>query len=258
MVEISFVLSNGEVEFIDVDAVLEEQHRSTAMVSEHPVEDGSNISDHVRADQDTLTMEMFVTNTPIIDQPSANLQGAVSEIAIGVETPPVRAGGPILIDPGSPPIRLPLGIPIPGRAPTWEAAPFISQITTALVDLQGANVLQFGSQFNRVNFVYTVLRALLVTGTAVRIVTSIRTYENMVFEELTTPRSADVGDAIRFNVTARQIRVVDTVTVEAPPDPSEERGRNRGNRGGQQTDDASTEEEDRSSVAVRILSSLGL
>ena len=258
MIEISFQLSNGETESIAVDAVLEEQHRSTAVISEHPVEDGSNVSDHVRADQDTISLEIFVTNTPIVEQPSENVSGSFSETNIAADAAPSRDGNPILSNPGSPPTRLLLGILVPGSAAKWEAAPFLEDTETAAAELRGATVLQFDDVFDRVNFVYSVMQALLTTGTQIRIVTKLRTYEKMLLEEVTTPRDAKTGDAIKFNIVARQIRVVSTETVEAPPNPEQQRGRTRTNRGAQQTDDATEEETSRASLLMRANRALGL
>ena len=81
-------------------------------------------------------------------------------------------------------------------------------------------------------------------------------YENMLIEELTTP--VDAKDSIQFSVTVKQVRIVDTQTVTAPPDPAEERGRRRSNAGGQQTDDANEEEQTRSSLWMNLARSAGL
>jgi hypothetical protein len=49
------------------DQTVSEGHEATAEVTEHPVEKGSNVADHVRQNPQNLTLEMFVTNTPIVD-----------------------------------------------------------------------------------------------------------------------------------------------------------------------------------------------
>jgi len=48
-----------------LDAVLSEDHQFNNRVTDFPVEDNSNISDHVLQEPERLTMEGFVTNSPI-------------------------------------------------------------------------------------------------------------------------------------------------------------------------------------------------
>lgn len=255
MVEITFTLTTGETEFVRVDAVVEEMHRSSAVITSHPVEDGGNVSDNVRPDQDTIQLQVFVSNTPITVP--EGVSGGVQEQNIFVEEPSQRADtGPRLIDAGAPPIRLPLGGLVPGLAPRWEAADFIERAEPQ--GLGAAQLLAFDEEFDRVNEVYIQFLALLSRGIVVRVVTKLRTYENMLIEELTVPRKAETGNAARMDVTLRQVRIVDTQTVEVPPLPEEDRGENDRNRGGQATDDADGEEGSRSSLWMRGARRLGL
>jgi hypothetical protein len=53
----------GIVEF-EADLTIEEQHQRTADVTQEPVEDGSNISDHVILQPETVNLEGYVTDTP--------------------------------------------------------------------------------------------------------------------------------------------------------------------------------------------------
>jgi hypothetical protein len=49
---------------IPVDAVLSETHQGDADVTEHPVEKGGAVADHVRAKALTFTVEGIITNVP--------------------------------------------------------------------------------------------------------------------------------------------------------------------------------------------------
>src|SRR5581483_4542634 len=49
------------------DAVTNEQTEHTATATEHPVEQGANVSDHVRDQLDRVTLEVVVSNTPVTD-----------------------------------------------------------------------------------------------------------------------------------------------------------------------------------------------
>lgn len=74
---------------IVLDVTEHESYEATAALSDHPVERGVNISDHVRANPDTITLEAMISNTPIVspaDQPS----GSVRPATITVGGVPVR------------------------------------------------------------------------------------------------------------------------------------------------------------------------
>jgi hypothetical protein len=51
-----------------IDVCTEETHELANTVTDHPVEDGANISDHVRPQPDRLTLNCFVSNTPLSTQ----------------------------------------------------------------------------------------------------------------------------------------------------------------------------------------------
>ena len=81
-------VAGGNSYVVVVDASVRENHESSAQVTEHQVETGSNITDHVRAMPDRLQIEGVVTNTPIVTGlearpplvPSQNFFGAVSKL----------------------------------------------------------------------------------------------------------------------------------------------------------------------------------
>lgn len=56
---------DGSTSSISFDAVVREVHREAAAVTEHAVEDGANVADHVRPELDRLTLEVYVSNTPL-------------------------------------------------------------------------------------------------------------------------------------------------------------------------------------------------
>jgi hypothetical protein len=78
---------------IVLDASISEQHSAEVEVTEHPVEKGANIADHLRPKPEVLTIEGLVTNTPL--DPSAALvrrtQGS-TQFDSRAELQPERAG----------------------------------------------------------------------------------------------------------------------------------------------------------------------
>lgn len=50
---------------IELDATISETHTRSAQVTDHPVERGANVTDHVRIEPDGLVIEGMVSNTPL-------------------------------------------------------------------------------------------------------------------------------------------------------------------------------------------------
>lgn len=69
---------NGNTSAIELDVVWSQGFEITAEVSEHPVEQGADVADHVNAAGDTLTMEGWVTNQPIT-LPRTQMSGVTAE-----------------------------------------------------------------------------------------------------------------------------------------------------------------------------------
>jgi hypothetical protein len=61
-------LSSPTLSALELDAVLSEQHDFESEVTEHPVESGANVSDHIRNKPATLKLECVVSNTPIFQK----------------------------------------------------------------------------------------------------------------------------------------------------------------------------------------------
>jgi len=66
----------GEVPvLIEFDATLSEDHGQSVSVVSHPVEDGADITDHIRRLPETLSINAVVSNTPILFLASLNAEG---------------------------------------------------------------------------------------------------------------------------------------------------------------------------------------
>ncbi len=58
---------NGESKSLLFDVVTEEGQTLSASSTDHPVEDGPDITDHIQKEVDRVSLTVFVTNTPIVD-----------------------------------------------------------------------------------------------------------------------------------------------------------------------------------------------
>lgn len=64
--ELVYEDDNGNLTSITFDATVSELHSNTAVVTEHPVEVGADVADHVQAQPARLTATVFLTNTPVL------------------------------------------------------------------------------------------------------------------------------------------------------------------------------------------------
>ena len=67
------ILADSGIASIVFDVMENETHKSTAKVTDHPVEVGANIADHIVLQPDTLELQARVSNTPIVSQDEAIL-----------------------------------------------------------------------------------------------------------------------------------------------------------------------------------------
>lgn len=58
-------VENSLIQVLDLDATISEQITHNGTVTEHPIEDGSLVADHIQLDPVTLSVTGFVSNTPV-------------------------------------------------------------------------------------------------------------------------------------------------------------------------------------------------
>ena len=69
---------------IKIDGVITESTRRSAIVSSNPIENGSNISDHVIKEPMRYSMTGIITNTPIGSDAATQLFGSVVDVVTGI------------------------------------------------------------------------------------------------------------------------------------------------------------------------------
>lgn len=131
---------------IVLDAAIEETHTLQARATEHPVETGSDVTDHVQSLPASLTLEGVISNTPLS--------------ALG---------------------------------------------------------LTMFKNDDRADAAFKEFEAIVQTGRLIDIVTSLKTYKNMIIEDFVVTRSADSVDALFFSCTAKQISMVGSKIINIQP-----------------------------------------
>ncbi len=182
----AYILLDDGTSPIRFDVVTQETHTLVNDITEHPVESGANVTDHVRSQLDTIALEVFVSNAPIspFDRFSFGDVGSVKSL------PFVGAG---------------LDVDDPRLANS------------------SASTLQFDSATDNVSETYRALREAKENATLVTVVTPLWDYQSMVIKSVSIPRTAAEGDGAKMTVEFKQIRLVETKLV-AEPLPTETRG----------------------------------
>jgi hypothetical protein len=187
------------IDTIAVDAILSEVHLLAGEGTDHPIEDGSNISDHYRPAPRALQLEGVITDTPI-RMPGSHTNGAQLKQQT-FEIPNELFG-------------MQLG-PIP-------------------ISIKGApgqgSVTGFSTAMERVRSTWEEFEAIVEQRRIITIVTSLRTYDNMTLRQLEVDKR---GSSYRFNCLAVQQRTVVSGRVTARPVPRVPRALPKANAGKQ-------------------------
>jgi hypothetical protein len=184
---------SGATVSMSFDVDTSEAHNLTNLITEFPVETGSNIADHVVPQLNQFTIEGFVSDTPIASNPGVDGISEVTSVELQVPEPP------------SP------GITAPGRALVGA----ISGLIAGAVPKR-ATLLTFADFKSRIRAVMDLLEDARVNARLIRIVTSLKEYDDMVIESLSPSRTPEMGSTTQFVLTLKEVKFVTSETVDAP------------------------------------------
>ncbi len=176
-----------DTNFLTFDVVTSETQTKSSFVTEHSVEKGANITDHIRPNLDVVELEVFVSNTPIND-PN---QVASHEV---LNTPP-----------------------IPQFFGLNSAVNAISSLLSPAATQFVANVLEVpGGAPNYVNQMIQALEQLRLTAQLVSVICPAWNYDNMLLTDLTVHGDPGTGTGRAMSLRFREIRTVTSSTTSAP------------------------------------------
>lgn len=252
--EVTHMQING----IWIDCSVRESHGVTAQCTQFPVEDGPNISDHVRTAPETLHIEGVVTNTPI-EAPKSH---AGSDVLMSTSHPLLDRDGRAILatydtfktypiegepvagwlsvlpfvgqaydlsraasDPRTPKVKLQMGVTQPQgirNNMSMQALQMVLAPTLTSTPLGATDANLVGTSFDRVAAVAAALRDTFARRKPVQVVTAYRVYNNAVLVELTVTRDASSSaNALMFTAQCQMVNVVG-VTYGSPV-PTQER-----------------------------------
>lgn len=227
---------DGQLFFIEVDATTREVHGFSNDVTDHPVETGAAITDHVRPKPITLSIDGVISNAPQF-LPRDHVQGAqIQLVQYQVQTKGVDSR--TTVSGATPKLsNLQLNPPIPGfgvaeRLIPIGAAQQVQAGRTISPATYSVSALGFTSEFDRVQDVYDELIYLALTGVVLGVRTKLRLYENMVIQDYNVQRQSGDGESLRFTLDLKQIRTVTTKVEPLPKVPTKRK--DKGTQAGKQ------------------------
>lgn len=215
-----------------LDVSVRETHAITAEVSDHPVEDGAAVSDHVRPQPRSIEIEGLITNTPI-EEPQSHAESArlVHRYPyIEAATPSPRrippATGEILAEPALGGLEALPGagqaLAVAGllriRAPQRRYAAEQYHTDPQARTRYSLGARSFSVEFDRVRSAYSALTLIVEQSILITVYTALERYTDVALTALNFERSAQIGrGALRFTAQGRVLRFVDSEEVSVPP-----------------------------------------
>lgn len=237
---------SGDLVTVVFDAVTTLSPEDTADVTDHPVEEGADVTDNARTKPGTLSIEACVSMVPNpeLDDDVALVQQdlqvnvafplGTQKITLDIPKPPLEFSESGLLQAGVGAIK---GLLFGGGAPeaTLDAG------TTPVTRTVTASFIAQDSPRNRVRDVYDKLLKVLDDHTLVTVVSLHREHFDMMLTRVAAPRAVAEGTSAKFQIDLKNIRKVSSQTVAAPK-PAEPRGTAQVNKGAQSgKDDKSAE-----------------
>jgi hypothetical protein len=229
--------STGAATTLVFDAVMEETWTGTNTITDHPVETGADVTDHVRVGLMHCELSVFVTNEPFRSNTFANVAPQTISFTIAAPGQDPATGQTLTAkqwDNG-------LGIRTALQAAGVAVGGFAGDVAGGLVGaalaparpkdvpfnpgvgLDPTPGQQFSAKLQTVtnpqDFValyYATLETLRQSAQLITVSGSKNYQPNMVIESVEMNRSADTGTGADIKIGLREIRFVTTQTVNAP------------------------------------------
>lgn len=224
------------------ECVTSEMAEHTAMATEHYVEKGANVSDHVRPGLDKVTLDVFISNTILKDVNNAygltvegvelDVQVMNAEVISTVLDVP-STGTKVYPTPGSliGAATSAIGEAISGKT-TYKAQGLASKLGP-YAGISKAQILRH-PKIDHVRDVIVMLDDWRVRGVLGKVYTSWKTYQSMVITGVRVKRTSATGDAGEVSIELKEVRLVESLLVTAPV-ASETRGNTAVAKGRQPT-----------------------
>lgn len=216
---ISWTPDGGELQALTFDAVVSQQISRTAIITEHPVEEGANIADHYRLQVDSASLEVYVSNAPItgdglsstsLDVPTYVLP-EIAGVTLDVAKPSLIAGGPFSTLSNL--ARAGLDAIAGSDTTVAQVHKGTAAIGTEMINVQTQG---FAGIHDYVADTQAVLERLRANAQLVSCIWASDSVANALIESVEISQSADDGDGATLKISLRAVRIVQTRLVAAP------------------------------------------
>jgi len=218
------------------DCDLQETHELTNIVTEHPVEEGADVSDNVRPQLARFAVEGFVSDNPTINNPDVVNQASFVDIELQIPEKNFQ-----------PSISAAIGAAVSAIGDALTGGPAPLQV----------KMLRFDNFKSRKRAAFDLLEDARTNARVIRAITTLHEYENMVIEQITVTRSSEDGSGATFSVALKEVSFVSS-DITIAPEPAELLGAITKAVGGKSAkDDKAKVEEVKKSILASGADSLG-
>lgn len=220
----SWLDAAGNINTLDVDVVMSTDDERTAHLTDHVVETGAVVTDHIVIRPEQLSFELLVTQTPMggvgmAPSPLAIETGSSALVPtahpITVRKSQFQPGGFLLLSTG---LRSAISDLLRAQDAPSTMQGSASTRTTSTVSV---NVLQAtGGPVDRVNEAFDTLVGIMNTGLLVTVSFKGRLYLDYLLTSVKLSQGKGDAGCGRFMVKARAFRTVTGVNVQLP-DPAD-------------------------------------
>jgi len=178
------------------DATVSQSFSDRAQITEHPIENGSKITDHINILPRNIALTGVVSDEAFLS--TSFVSGLV--------------GGAALLS-------------------FFNSSEFVDNTFTA-VTAAGAAAQAAGTfgASGRSDKAYDTLRQAISRGQVIDVYTPVRVYENMAMDSLQVDRDASTGSALTFNIGLKELNIVNTKKLVTQPDNDTRRSRTKRGR----------------------------
>ncbi len=169
-------IGNNEIGFMEIDAVMTETHTMTAQISENEIEDDGTLVDNYKIMPKKVQLNCIISDVPISLEDSL-LNAPTSFLSS-------RLGG--------------LG--------TLAAQAGLGILSQEL--LKKSKSRQHDNLKKIEEFMENRARLTVSTG--------LKIYQNMMIENVSFPKNAKIGDSLQFDISLKEVRIVESKTVALP------------------------------------------
>lgn len=182
-----YISSDAILHSVEFDLLLDEQHSLEAEVTQHTVEDGSTISDHIRLLPRKGSLTGFVTNHPFTVGYNGGLAPNISQKIAASQKKDFVSG--FVQDIGTSYSQI-------GRLLGQEDS----------LKFTESDFLESPERKDRVSTVWSAFKKLMETKSTCVIQTGLERYMDVVITKVSTERDKDTGDAGKFRVEFQEIK----------------------------------------------------